>query len=48
MIRKKFGEVPPRVEYEITTIGHEIMPLIAEMRNFAIEYENEIILNTKS
>jgi DNA-binding HxlR family transcriptional regulator len=48
VIRKKFGEVPPRVEYEITTIGHEIMPLIAEMRNFAIEYENEIILNTKS
>jgi len=48
VIRKNFGEVPPRVEYELSSIGHKIMPLIAEMRNFAIEYENEIILNTKS
>ena len=48
VIRKNFGEVPPRVEYELTSIGHKIMPLITEMRNFAIEYENEIILNTKS
>lgn len=48
MIRKNFGEVPPRVEYELTTIGHKIITLIAEMRNFAIEYENEIILNKKS
>ena len=48
VIRKNFGEVPPRVEYELTSIGHKIMPLITEMRNFAIEYENEIILNKKS
>ncbi|TXD80719.1 helix-turn-helix transcriptional regulator [Subsaximicrobium wynnwilliamsii] len=48
VIRKNFGEVPPRVEYELTSIGRKIMPLIAEMRNFAIEYENEIISNTKS
>ena len=48
VIRKNFGEVPPRVEYELSSIGHKIMPLIAEMRNFAIEYENVIILNTKS
>ncbi len=42
--RKNFGEIPPRVEYELTSIGHKIMPLIAEMRNFAIEYENELLL----
>jgi len=48
VIRKNFGEVPPRVEYELSSIGQKIMPLITEMRNFAIEYENEIILNTKS
>lgn len=48
VIRKNFGEVPPRVEYELTAIGHKIMPLITEMRNFAIEYENKIILKTKS
>jgi len=48
VIRKNFGEVPPRVEYKLTAIGHKIMPLIAEMRNFAIEYENEVIVKTKS
>lgn len=47
VIRKNFGEVPPRVEYELTAIGHKIMPLIAEMRNFAIEYENEMKVNSK-
>jgi DNA-binding HxlR family transcriptional regulator len=46
--RKNFGEVPPRVEYELTAIGHKVMPLIAEMRNFAVEYENELKLTSKS
>jgi DNA-binding HxlR family transcriptional regulator len=40
--RKNFGEVPPRVEYELTAIGQKILPLITEMRNFAIEYEKEL------
>ncbi len=48
VIRKNFGEVPPRVEYKLTSIGHKVMPLIDEMRKFAIEYENEIIGNSKS
>lgn len=43
IIRKNFGEIPPRVEYELTPIGYKIMPLIAEMRNFAIAYENELL-----
>lgn len=47
VIRKNFGEVPPRVEYELATIGHKIMPLIAEMRNFAIEYEKYMNDNSK-
>jgi DNA-binding HxlR family transcriptional regulator len=42
--RKNYGEVPPKVEYELTTIGHKVMPLIAEMRKFALEYENELKL----
>jgi DNA-binding HxlR family transcriptional regulator len=48
VVRKNFGEVPPRVEYELTSIGQKIMPLIGEMRNFAIEYENEIFSISKS
>lgn len=47
VIRENFGEVPPRVFYELSSIGRKIMPLIAEMQNFAIEYENEIKLNSK-
>lgn len=38
--RINFGEVPPRVEYEITEMGLKVLPLIDEMRNFAIAYEN--------
>ena len=37
--RINFGEVPPRVEYEITEIGLKALPLISEMRNFASAYE---------
>ena len=38
--RINFGEVPPRVEYEITEMGLKVLPLISEMRNFAVAYEN--------
>ena len=47
VVRKNFGEVPPRVSYELTAIGQKVMPLIAEMRNFALEYENEFKTNIK-
>ena len=40
--RKNFGEIPPRVEYSLTSIGQKIIPLITEMKNFAIDYEAEI------
>ena len=46
--RQNFGEVPPRVEYKLTTTGHKIMPLIAEMRNFALEYRSEHISKTQN
>ena len=42
VVRENFGEAPPRVEYELTSIGHKILPIITEMRNFALEYENDI------
>jgi DNA-binding HxlR family transcriptional regulator len=38
--RINFGEVPPRVEYELKQVAYKILPLIAEMRNFAVEYES--------
>ena len=39
VVRKNFGEVPPKVEYGLTETGRKVMPLIAEMRNFAMAYE---------
>jgi len=40
--RKNYGEVPPRVAYELTAAGREIMPLVAAMRNFALSYETHM------
>jgi DNA-binding HxlR family transcriptional regulator len=45
VIRKNFGEVPPRVEYELTETGQQVMPLIVEMRNFAMIYEKDNLMN---
>lgn len=41
--RENFGEIPPRVEYKLTPMGHRIMPLLAEMKNFAMKYEEEVL-----
>lgn len=45
--RIDFSQIPPKVEYQLTPIGKKVMPLISEMRNFAINYENEIITNAE-
>ncbi|GAB4401445.1 MAG: winged helix-turn-helix transcriptional regulator [Microscillaceae bacterium] len=39
VIRKNFGEVPPRVEYSLTEKGKNVKPLIAQMIVFARQYE---------
>lgn len=36
--RNNYGEVPPKVEYGLNQTGEKVMPLIAEMRNFALIY----------
>jgi len=40
--RKNFGEVPPRVEYELTEKGTQIKPLIQEMVKFAHFYNHQL------
>ena len=40
--RHNFGEVPPRVTYNLTSNGLKIMPLIQEMGKFGLDYEKNI------
>jgi DNA-binding HxlR family transcriptional regulator len=38
LVRKTFPEVPPRVEYSLTTKGHALLPLIEDMRRYGREW----------
>ncbi|HAI75229.1 MAG TPA: transcriptional regulator [Microscillaceae bacterium] len=40
--RVNFGEVPPKVEYNLSEIGRFTLPLIAEMQKFAQHYTSKI------
>lgn len=35
--RKQFNEIPPRVEYELTTLGKSLTPLLNEMEKWGTE-----------
>jgi DNA-binding HxlR family transcriptional regulator len=38
VIRRNYGEVPPRVEYSLTAKGRCVLPLIEELKNFGLAY----------
>lgn len=40
--RKNFGEVPPRVEYSLTDKGMKALALIEPIRDFGLEYMQDI------
>lgn len=37
--RRAYAEIPPRVEYSLTDIGHKLLPVLMELRRWGIEYE---------
>jgi DNA-binding HxlR family transcriptional regulator len=36
--RQSFGEVPPRVEYSLTDMGWDLIPLIDHMRDYGTKW----------
>jgi DNA-binding HxlR family transcriptional regulator len=40
--RKVYAEVPPRVEYSLTDLGHSLKPVLDAMRNWGEEYKTKI------
>ncbi len=37
--REVYREVPPRVEYSLTGMGRSLIPLLAQMRDWGMDYE---------
>jgi DNA-binding HxlR family transcriptional regulator len=40
--REDFGEIPPRVEYRLTTLGRSLEPVLAAMHEWALQHGAEI------
>jgi DNA-binding HxlR family transcriptional regulator len=45
--RRSFAEVPPRVEYSLTEMGLDLIPLIDHMRDYGIKWLGEGRLQTR-
>lgn len=45
--RKVYPVVPPKVEYSLTKIGKEIIPILDMMHSFGSEYLGENLLDTE-
>jgi len=41
--RSVYPEAPPRVEYELTTFGESLRPIVDLMRDWGAEWKNRII-----
>ncbi|WP_343695423.1 helix-turn-helix domain-containing protein [Flavobacterium sp.] len=42
ILRQKFGEVPPRVEYSLTEKGKSFLPVLKQMCEWTIKWNPEI------
>ncbi|MFB7878367.1 MULTISPECIES: winged helix-turn-helix transcriptional regulator [unclassified Nocardia] len=42
LTRTVFPEVPPRVEYELTSFGRDLIPIIALMEAWGERYRNQL------
>ena len=41
--REVYREVPPKVEYSLTELGHELIPIFLELRKWGMKYEERML-----
>lgn len=46
LIRKKFAEIPPRVEYSLTESGKKLIPIFYSMADWSKEFAKDIVFET--
>ncbi|RYF52653.1 MAG: transcriptional regulator [Comamonadaceae bacterium] len=42
VVRTAFAEIPPRVEYELSQAGVELMPVFRALRDWALRYDEQL------
>lgn len=45
LIRNVYREVPPKVEYSLTEFGEKVLPVLAQLRELGIQYEQHFGLS---
>ncbi|MDR1694237.1 MAG: helix-turn-helix transcriptional regulator [Lactobacillaceae bacterium] len=43
LIREAYAQIPPRVEYSLTTLGESLKPIIDSALEWGNEYKNKVI-----
>lgn len=42
VIRRAFAEIPPRVEYELSQAGIDLMPALSALRDWSLKHEDRL------